>query len=952
MNEKRQNLTISIISAVIIVLSLCVFAAGLYMYATLGKLKTDLPIKNVDQFRNVSNIMPLLSELSRNIDRIQVNDSEIERKQMTFTVNKIKIAQEIIDSDFGNILPDELKIILDEVTLLQGDLEPELEASISSDPSSLILIKNRNEYVYAELRDYIMRNNNFTLAALEKQQNDIEYLKEMILISTICILLCAAMTFILLRSRKRLIANLRQSTDLAVASNNAKSEFLSNMSHEIRTPMNSIIGLSYLALKTNMTPCQRDYLKRIQISSQHLLGIINDILDFSKIEAGKLTMEKIPFELDKVLDNVANLVAEKTTEKGLELIFETDKNVPNYLMGDPLRLGQILINYANNAVKFTEKGEISIHVSVKSELEKSVLLYFAVTDTGIGITSEQINKLFKSFQQADGSVTRRYGGSGLGLVISKKLAEMMEGDVGVESVYGKGSTFWFTVMLEKSAKEQRVLIPSADLRGKRILIVDDNEHARMVILDMARSMLFKALAVDSGVAALDELRRAEATAEPYHIVLLDWQMPQMDGIETAKKIREMKLEPLPKLVIITSYGREEVIREAEAQGIETVLIKPINASLLFDMAMHLLGTCAKEKAEQRELPRKSLSDEAGLKDARILLVEDNEDNQQVGTEILNAVGCSIRIANNGEEAIKMVQASPYDIVLMDVQMPVMDGLTATREIRKIAGFEKLPIIAMTANAMKEDMNRCIDAGMDDYIAKPIDPDEMFRTLRKYFITGKEPAPAHDEKKKEDRENSIDAIPGIDTTSGFKRVMGNRTLYFELLKRFCDGQKDTACRISEALTAGDFLLAERLAHTLKGVAANIGVRDVRDAAEKVEKAINTRETGGIDVLIDELNDHVEKSIVLLLPAIEADKRQSAVSVRGNESRQSFESIANELLGLAKKNDGELLDYFASVREELLAACDHEKIREIETAVNAFNFTLVSEKVKQLSKLDKD
>ena len=954
LNEKRQFILLTIISTVIIILSLCVFSVGLWQYSTLGRLKTEVPIQSVGQFRNISSVMPLLSELSGDLDRTQSNNGELDWKQLAFTVNKIKIAQGIIDSDFAGNLPSELKIIFDEITLLRADLEPDLKKPISAELPGLTLIKNRNEYVYAELRDYILRINNVTLTALEKQQADIDYLKQMILISTFCIMLCAALAFVLLRNRSKMFKNLQKSRELAIASSNAKSDFLSNMSHEIRTPMNSIIGLSYLALKTNLTPSQRDYLKRIQISSQHLLGIINDILDFSKIEAGKLTMETIHFELDKVLDNVANLVAEKTTEKGLELIFETDKNVPNNLMGDPLRLGQILINYANNAVKFTEEGEISIHISVQSEFEQSVVLYFAVTDTGIGITEEQLEKLFKSFQQADSSVTRRYGGSGLGLVISKKLAEMMKGDVGVDSVYGKGSTFWFTVTLEKSAKEQRAFIPSADIRGKKILIADDNEHARMVILDMARSMLFAATAVDSGTAALEEIRRAAAANDAYDIVLLDWQMPQMDGIEAAKRIREMQMKPMPKLVIITAYGREEVIREAEAQGIETVLIKPINASLLFDMAMHLLGTSANERTERAELPRKSLSEEVGLKGAKILLVEDNEDNQQVGTEILHAVGCLVEIACNGEEAIKMIQATPYDIVLMDVQMPVMDGLTATREVRKNAAFAKLPIIAMTANAMKEDMDRCIASGMDDYIAKPIDPDEMFRTLRKYFTVKPEPLPVARRKESErtdEQKKGIDPIQGIDTVSGFKRVMGNRAIYFELLGRFCEGQKDTACKVSEALFSKDPLLAERLAHTLKGVAGNIGAKDVRDAAEKVEQAINLRETDGIDGLIDAMNDCIEKTIVQLHAAIEMEMQRTAVLEKTSDSRQPFERIKAKLLMLAENNDGELVDYLGSVRDDLLAVCDHEKIHEIEKALNGFDFSLVSEKVKQLNELEK-
>jgi two-component system sensor histidine kinase/response regulator len=749
LNEKRGFRVLSDISYSIIALCVFVFSIGMFMFFNLGKLGTELPVRTVDQFRNISNLLPLLSELSDDLDSIQQKNQNIQWENLAFTISKIKVGQGLIDSDFngraptrhsmlfdsGGESPEGLTIIMDEISLLNADLSRAVDSGMSMSPTDAILFKNRIAYIYSEYRDYILRINNDTLLVLERQRSDIGNLKTEILLSSTIVLCSATLTFILLRNRKKIFGQLEQSRELAVANSNAKSEFLSNMSHEIRTPMNAIIGLSYLALKTSLTPSQRDYLKRIQVSGQHLLGIINDILDFSKIEAGKLSVERIDFEIEKVLDNVANLVSEKASAKGLELVFETDKAVPSRLVGDPLRLGQILINFANNAVKFTEKGEIGIRIQVREESESGILLYFEVKDTGVGITDDQMTRLFRSFQQADSSITRRYGGTGLGLAISKELAEMMGGEVGVESEYGAGSTFWFTARLGKGQEPRRSFVPNPDLRGRHALVVDDNEHARTVIVDMLVGMTFEATSVASGSAALEELRRATRAGEKYDLIFIDWQMPTMDGIETARRIKAMSITPEPPLVMITAYGREEVIREAEAVGIEDVLIKPVSASILFDIAMHVLGSNKKELREAAETPPMDGDLSAGLRGAKILLVEDNELNQEVATEILVNCGCAVVVAANGAEAVSKVGEKDFDLVLMDVQMPVMDGLAATQEIRKLSRFDALPIIAMTANAMKEDRDRCLEAGMNDYITKPIDPEAMFATLLRHYSKG-------------------------------------------------------------------------------------------------------------------------------------------------------------------------------------------------------------------------
>ena len=947
MNEKLQFRILSSISYAVIALSIFVFSVGLFMYLNLGKLGTELPVKTVTQFRNIANIMPLISELSSNLDAIQAKNQNINKRRLDFTISKIKIAQGLIDADFDGKPPYNLKILMDEISLLNADLSQAADSDSSMSSTKVILFKNRIDYIYSELRDYILRINNDTLIVLEKQKNEIDKLKGTILLSSAIAFCAAALTLFLLENRKRLFTQLGKSREIAIANSNAKSEFLSNMSHEIRTPMNAIIGLSYLALKTNLTPSQHDYLKRIQISSRHLLGVINDILDFSKIEAGKLSLERIDFELEKVLDNVANLTAEKAAAKGLELIFETDKNVPNYLVGDPLRLGQILINYANNAVKFTEKGEIDIHIRVRSELENDVMLYFEVRDTGVGITKEQKARLFRSFQQADGSVTRRYGGTGLGLVISKILSEMMGGEVGVESEFGNGSTFWFTALLGKSEEKQRSYVPEPDLRGRRVLVVDDNEHARAVILDMLIGMTFSVTAVDSGMAALETLKSAASEGTNYDVIFLDWQMPGMDGIDTAKRIKAMSLSLAPHLVIITAYGREEVIREAEAVGIENVLIKPVSASILFDTVMHLLGANRKERRKEADSPQ-GIMNSSGLKDARILLVEDNELNQEVASEILASAGCVVGLAVDGAEAVEKVQECAYDLVLMDVQMPVMDGLAATREIRKLPQFAALPIIAMTANAMKEDRERCLAAGMNAYITKPIDPDTMFTTLRLYYANADTNTSSSAPPAPPSGGGAIPNIPGIDTEGGLRRVVGNKVLYMDLLRRYCEGQRGAAERIREALASSDRSLAERIAHTLKGVSGNIGAGDVQSVAGEIEAGIGGAQP---ETAIEELLERLSAIVAITMNNINVGLAEAMKSIpaaeKPNAPARSLEEMVGKLWRYAEESDSEALDYLESVRDELSALCDRNNFDKLEESIRAYDFSSALDMLKLLS-----
>ena len=485
-------------------------------------------------------------------------------------------------------------------------------------------------------------------------------------------------------ARKKAEDELRIAKETAIEATKAKSEFLANMSHEIRTPMNAIMGMAHLALKTDLTAKQYDYLKKVDISARSLLGIINDILDFSKIEAGKMDMESVDFQLEDTLDNISTLVGIKTQEKELELLFKTDPSVPKALVGDPLRLGQILINLSNNAVKFTDTGEIVVATELVKKDQGQVTLKFSVHDTGIGMTAEQAAKLFQPFAQADSSTTRKYGGTGLGLTISKRLAEMMGGEIWVESEPGQGSTFSFTANLglgqERAKKHFK---PASELRGMQVLVVDDSATSRSILQEMLESFSFEVSLASSGEEGITELEAADKD-KPFELVIMDWKMPGMDGIETSRRIKDHKrLSKIPPIILVTAYGREEVMQQAEHVGFEGFLLKPVNPSMLFDTIMQAFGEAVPETSRIAQRHEQEAEALKHIRGAQLLLVEDNEINQQVAKEILEGAGLNVAIANNGQEAVNAVKENNYDAVLMDVQMPVMDGYTATREIRNL-----------------------------------------------------------------------------------------------------------------------------------------------------------------------------------------------------------------------------------------------------------------------------
>ncbi|MDX1692577.1 MAG: response regulator [Ketobacteraceae bacterium] len=740
-----------------------------------------------------------------------------------------------------------------------------------------------------------------------------------------------------LTHRKEIELALLDAKQEADEANRAKSDFLANMSHEIRTPMNAIMGMTHLALQTGLTSKQRHFIEKINSAATSLLGIINDILDFSKIEAGKLDIEKIPFSLDKVLEDLASLVGLKAQEKGIELVFNVHADVPDRLMGDPLRIHQILLNLTSNAIKFTDNGEVVISVSVVERKEDITTLEFSVRDTGIGMTAEQCDKLFQSFTQADTSTTRKYGGTGLGLTISRRLTEAMGGSIRVTSQPERGSEFVFTLPLKQN-REQVASENTELLSGTRILVVDDNASSRDVLDKLMTSFGCQVTLAASGEEGIREILDANHRDKPFDLVLMDWKMPGMNGLETIRRIKERhEIRHLPSLVMVTAYNRQDIQDEASALGLDGFLLKPVTPSTLLDTLMHAVADdiTPRLQGELADAARRNTG--STLQGARILVAEDNEINQEVVRELLSQAGVTTTIVSNGAEAVRALEHSDYDGVLMDVQMPEMDGFEATRAIRSRPEYESLPIIAMTANAMEKDRQACLEAGMNDHVAKPFRIESLFGTLATWVAPSSAPA--------------RQAAATVNQESGLTTVEGNRTLYHRLLKKFVTHFEDFPARLAHWIETGNHKAIAGECHNLKGVAGNIGAEAVNAQADRMEHL--ARESAE-PVILRQQAETLSETLAETLGQIRSLTRTS-VPPAGNKSpdisqlRPKLEELSDKL----KQDDTEATELIFDIRSLINNACDESALgnllTELERDIGQYDFEAAQQHLNQIGRV---